>query len=455
MKRKISIIISAIVLAVITLVSTQALAFTLPDNAQWVNKGKTSCKHSFYYSWGSDATCDYDGEEHYYCSNCGAEYKTIQKAKGHRFVKVLESKAKPQTAKREGTYGYTYKQCKVCGSTKDYKTINYPAEYKLSYTNTVYNGKAKKPTVVVKDCEGKKIADTNYTLTYSNNKKVGKATVKITFKNNYTGSVTQSFKIKPTKPTLNSVKYNSKGKITAKWKKNTTGAGYILQYSTSSKFSRRNTCTLIISSNSTLKKSLTDLAKKTYYVRVATYKSVDGYKYRSAWSDVKSVKVKSGASLKQMINHTKTDLSGRDDIKEMTHGKVDIKNYNSTYDRMKAIYDWHSKNNTKYFASCMECNMSFNDCLYYLYGNHKQYDDFIWLAAGSIKNSDGSVVIHKWSVISFQGVSYIVDPRLQGYTSDKTGTQYFGIKTGSKASKKYILDGYWLYWSQDSYQKIV
>lgn len=33
-------------------------------------------------------------------------------------------------------------------------------------------------------------------------------------------------------------------------------------------------------------------AKKTYYVRVRTYKNVDGKKYYSAWSSAKSKKTK-------------------------------------------------------------------------------------------------------------------------------------------------------------------
>ena len=45
--------------------------------------------------------------------------------------------------------------------------------------------------------------------------------------------------------------------------------------------------------NTTVKKKLTKLTSgKTYYVRVRTYKTVDGKNIYSAWSDVESVKVK-------------------------------------------------------------------------------------------------------------------------------------------------------------------
>ncbi len=455
MKKKFSIILATLAFIIITMLGIQAFAFELPSNAEWINTGDSTCEHSFYKNYSINASCVYDGETVYGCSQCDAQYKVVAKAKGHSYVKVIDTKAKPSTSTRTGSVGVTYRKCSVCDAITDYKTIAYPDKYTLSYSSCTYTGKAKKPTVTVKNSEGKTISSTNYTLTYSNNIKPGKATVKITFKNNYSGAITKSFKIKPTAPTLNSVKYTAKGKITAKWSKNTTGTGYIVQYSTSSKFNRKNTCTTIVSKNTTLSKVISSLPAKKYYVRVASYKSVDGYKYRSTWSEVRSTTVKSGASFKQMVNYTKTDTSGKAAIKELTHNSVDISKYSTTYDRMKAIYDWHSKNNTKYFESCMDCNMSFNECLYYLYGTHKQYDQFIFLAAGEVKNSDGSRVIHKWPVIYIQGVPYIVDPRLQGYTSNKTGTTYFGIPSGSQRAKMYILDSYWFYWSPDSYYKIV
>lgn len=65
---------------------------------------------------------------------------------------------------------------------------------KSSYT---YTGKAIKPKVTVK-YDGKTLKEkTDYTVSYSNNKKAGTAKVKITGKGIYSGSCTKSFKIKP------------------------------------------------------------------------------------------------------------------------------------------------------------------------------------------------------------------------------------------------------------------
>jgi hypothetical protein len=48
-----------------------------------------------------------------------------------------------------------------------------------------------------------------------------------------------------------------------------------------------------ISKNTTISKKITGLkAKKTYYVRIRTYKKVDGKTYYSSWSKASKVKTK-------------------------------------------------------------------------------------------------------------------------------------------------------------------
>ena len=58
-----------------------------------------------------------------------------------------------------------------------------------------YTGSAIKPAVTVKDGTKTLVNGTDYTVAYSNNTKVGTATVKITGKGNYTGVVTKTFAI--------------------------------------------------------------------------------------------------------------------------------------------------------------------------------------------------------------------------------------------------------------------
>ncbi|MCM1114566.1 MAG: leucine-rich repeat protein [Clostridium sp.] len=93
--------------------------------------------------------------------------------------------------------GSIVKKCSVCGA-KSTTTIYYPKTITLSTTSYTYDNKAKKPSVTVKDSKGNKISTSNYTVSYaSGRKKVGKYTVTIKFKGNYSGTVKKTFTIKP------------------------------------------------------------------------------------------------------------------------------------------------------------------------------------------------------------------------------------------------------------------
>ena len=91
----------------------------------------------------------------------------------------------------------------------------------------------------------------------------------------------------PSKTSLNSVKAKKGKKIEVKWKKNTSGQGYELQYSTDKKF-KKGVKTLNIHKDYT-KKTVSKLkAGKTYYFRIRTFKG----SLTSGWSAVKSAKAK-------------------------------------------------------------------------------------------------------------------------------------------------------------------
>lgn len=70
----------------------------------------------------------------------------------------------------------------------------------LSQNSYTYDGKAKTPTVTVKDGAAVLKEGTDYTVTYSNNINVGTAKVTITGKGNYTGTVTKEFTITKAAP---------------------------------------------------------------------------------------------------------------------------------------------------------------------------------------------------------------------------------------------------------------
>ena len=155
-----------------------------------------------------------------------------------------------------------------------------------------YTGKKLTPKVTVKYNNKILKKDVDYTLKYQNNKNVGTASVIITGKGNYTGTVTKTFKINPKGTSLKKL---TKGKkqFKATWNKQTTQTtGYQIQYSTSSSFSNGNK-TVKVKKNKTTSSTVKKLkAKKKYYVRIRTYKTVNGKTYYSGWSKAKNVTTK-------------------------------------------------------------------------------------------------------------------------------------------------------------------
>lgn len=254
------------------------------NNFDFVSTGVHS--HKYTSTVTKQATCSSKGTKKYTCTICGYSYTKSIAKKDHTYktttVKATTSKNGSSTTK-----------CTKCGSVKSKKTIYKISSVALSSTSYTYNGKTKKPTVTVKDSKGNKLKiDKDYTVKYSTGRKnVGTYTVTVTFKGNYSGSKKLTFKIVPKGTTISKLTAG-KSQFTAKWSKQSTQTtGYQLQYSTSSKMT--NATTKTYSSASTSSATVKSLkSAKTYYVRVRTYKTVNGNKFYSAWSSVKSVKTK-------------------------------------------------------------------------------------------------------------------------------------------------------------------
>ena len=93
------------------------------------------------------------------------------------------------------------------------------------------------------------------------------------------------------KPKLNSAKSTSKKKIKASWSKVGGASGYQVMWSTYKNFSK-NYKTKSVKAKYNSKTVTTAQSKKTYYVRVRAYKTVNGKKVYSPWSNTKKVKTK-------------------------------------------------------------------------------------------------------------------------------------------------------------------
>ena len=325
--------------------------------------------HTAVTDKGYPATCTTAGKtDGSHCSVCNTVIKvqTVINATGHKSSGWITDKAASI-----GVKGSKHKECTVC--KKILETAEIPALSRISISKAsvtlstsiyAYDGKAKKPGVTVK-LNGKTLKNgTDYTVSYSNNTKVGTAKVTIKGKGNYTGSVSKTYSIKNNfkKATVSgistkaftgknitqsiTVKYNGKTlkngtdytvsyssnknigtatvkiagkcsytgtitktfkinpakqeiqKLTAKskaffvdWAQKGSATGYEIQYATNSKFTSAKKVT--ITNNKTDKTTVSKLSgKKKYYVRVRSYTTVKGTKYYGAWSASKSVTTK-------------------------------------------------------------------------------------------------------------------------------------------------------------------
>ena len=157
-------------------------------------------------------------------------------------------------------------------------------------SNKSYTGKNITQSITVK-YNGKTLKNgTDYTVSYSNNKKVGTATVKITGKGSYTGTITKTFKINPAKQEIQKLTAKSKA-FFVDWAQKGSATGYEIQYATNSKFTSAKKVT--ITNKKADKTTVSKLSgKKKYYVRVRSYTTVKGTKYYGAWSASKSVTTK-------------------------------------------------------------------------------------------------------------------------------------------------------------------
>ena len=189
----------------------------------------------------------------------------------------------------------TLKELKDAKDADDAKAAATPKSITLSNTRYIYNGKVQKPQVTVKNAKGEVIK--GYTVKYAGNcKNVGKYKVTLTFKGDYNGTKTKTFKIAPKSVTVKSLKA-AKKRFDVKWSKQMTQVtGYQVQYSTDKNFVKA-VKNKKITKNSVVTKTVKNLkSKKVYYVRVRTYTTVkyngEQMNLHSDWSKVKKVIVK-------------------------------------------------------------------------------------------------------------------------------------------------------------------
>jgi hypothetical protein len=165
--------------------------------------------------------------------------------------------------------------------------------------NLTYTGSALTDEHPVVKVDGRTLTEgSDYIVTgFSKNKNVGKASFTVVGIGQYSGSKTGTFGINPKNTTGFSLYKGSKS-FKIKWKKQsakmstTRITGYQIQYSTSSTFKSGNKSVKVKGYKSVSKTIKSLKAKKKYYVRIRTYKTINGKTYYSPWSSVKYVKTR-------------------------------------------------------------------------------------------------------------------------------------------------------------------
>ncbi len=238
------------------------------------------------------ATCTEKGQITYTCKECPATKVEYTNVTNHTWNSGVVTKAATYDA--TGVKTYTCTQCKKATYSVTLSKLAKTSlkSAKITVKDQTYTGKTLKPSVTVKLGSKKLTKNVDYTVTYSNNKNIGKATVKITGIKKYSGSISKTFKINPKKVSSLKVKSSKKGKLTVSWKKDSKVSGYEIVYATNSKFTKGKR-TVKVSSYKTYKKTISKLkSKKTYYVKVRAYKTVKKVKYSGSYTTYKKVKIK-------------------------------------------------------------------------------------------------------------------------------------------------------------------
>ena len=289
------------------------------------------------------ATCTEDGIKTKTCANCNDKITESIPKTGHTSSDWIIDKNAAINVK-----GSKHKECTVCKTVLE--TAEIPAlpminiqsaNVSVSTNSYVFDNTAKKPSVTVK-IGGKALKNgSDYTVSYLNNTKVGTATVRITGKGDYTGTITRNFTINPAKQQIQKLETRYKG-FFVDWAQKGSATGYEVQYATNSNFTGAKMAT--ITNNKTDKTTVSKLsANKIYYVRVRSYTNRNGKVYYGAWSDVKSIKTASNDITKATVSGISTKaFTGKNITQSITvkyNGKT-LKNgtdYTVSYSSSKII----------------------------------------------------------------------------------------------------------------------
>ena len=218
--------------------------------------------------------------------------KTLKAGTDYKVIPDKNVNAGTRTATIQGTGNYMGTIAAKYVINKANQTINVTNEFIKNKSSKKFDLKATAPGALSYQTSNKKIATVNSAGKVSLKKKYGTANITVTAAAtpNYNAASKIVKVVVTSKATkVASVKSTAKKKATVKIKKATGAQGYEISYSTDSTFKTGVKTTTTKKTTATLKKLK---SKKTYYVRVAAYKTINGTKQFGSYSAAKSVKVK-------------------------------------------------------------------------------------------------------------------------------------------------------------------
>lgn len=211
----------------------------------------------------------------------------------------------------------------------------------------------------------------------------------------FTSEAKTGSKVTVPKTSITAVRSRSVGQVTVTFKKAKKAGSCQIQISTDKKFKKN-----VKSQKVSAKKTTVTFKKlkqgKKYYVRVRVYRTVKKKKYHSAWSSVKSVKVKKKMTKKNdSQNNTDvadttedTNTGGKQDTGSGTKDAQNEKGeWDGTAELEKMEYEVGEEIKVRY-SKQPECAGEIKE--YYTYGNRGEYINYT--EKYTKKNEDGSVV---------------------------------------------------------------
>lgn len=263
----------------------------------------------------------------------------------------------------------------------------------LSAGKFTATGKAIKPTVKVIAGSGKVLKlNTDYTLSYAANTNPGIATVTITGKGLYTGSVKKSFTIVPMQTKGIKVSSRKTNSLKLSWTKQGGVTGYVVEkYDTKSK-KWKTYKNITSNTNSITVSKLTQ--STTYKFRICSYKTIGKTKYCGAYSAVLTTPT--------APSKVKVKLS------IISHHHASVK-YSVKWNKVKNVSGYQIQ-------------------VYgYDYNKNKEY----WKTIKTVKGAGKTSYTSKWYNDNFDGEKI----RIRAY-KEVDGKKYYGAWTTPKSKHK-------------------